>query len=306
MKINSKLVFYFIALFLFVIYLFSANYIFNVLIKTGQEAKLVKIDLPSETQIIKCNIEKIEKVNLKWKEEVYLQGWVSKIINPNKKRNTYLVLKSKTNTLIFEIKNDSLNRPDVSDYFHFDRSFSNRGFELIFPLYWLKEDIYNVGFVIINEIGKYYSGSNLQLIKKNGEISLIALETETRTILHQVSVNIEKPTKELNYSFDKVEKSGDSLILYGWSFFQGMDAESQKSYFLLKGNGNIHVFGVDLLRRKDVTRYFAKSGLNLDLSGFQANIPIKNLEKGNYQVGLYTVKGDQKGMVYDKFIEIGE
>jgi hypothetical protein len=318
MKINRKFAIYLFLLLFFSIYLLSANYIFNVLIRTDKESKLVDLILPPETQHVKFNIEQIKNVSLKWKEGLSIRGWVLKTKNPRVKRDAYLVLKSENSTLVFNVLNDSLPRPDIIEHFHFDKELRNKGFETVLPLYILKEDSYKIGFVLVDETGKYFSVSNLELRKISGDFNVVDLDAKPgskvaesvpapESLSHQVPLNIQKPTQEINYNFDSIHKSGKFLALRGWGFIDGLDTKALKKYILLKKNRKVVVFDVRLELRKDVTSHFNKTGLNLDSSGFQSIIPLGNMEEGSYQLGLYFSKGNQTGVVYtNRFFEIGK
>jgi len=173
MNINKKHVVYIFALLAFVTFLFSANYIFNILIKTGKEARLADISLPAETKNIKFNIDEIKREKLRWKEVVMIRGWVIKQENNYAERDVYLVLKSDKNTLVFKIKNeDIISRPDVSEYFHLAGGVHSHGFEIFIPAYRLKDDPYKIGFVIEDKSGKYYSVSG-RTLKRSGETFVI-------------------------------------------------------------------------------------------------------------------------------------
>ena len=306
-----KYVVYAFALLFFIIYLFSANYIFGVLIKTDKEATLANMSLPSDSHKLEFIIDEATTMKLKWKDVVFLRGWVFKQNVKENKRELYFVLKSNKSTLIFKIENDSIKRSDVSDYyntnyFNMDIRSHNHGFEGYIPIYWLKDTSYNIGFIIEDETGKYYSGSSRELKLVKGNASIVDSEegSEKKTMLDQVSIDIQKPTKEIAYHLDKVELSDSTLTIIGWGYLKGLDAKLLNSYVLLTKNENVHAFPIKVQMRTDVTKFYAATRLNLDSSGFQFNIPAENIVKGNYQLGLYINKGDQAGIVYDKLIKI--
>lgn len=309
MKVSKKIVIHSVLFLILIIYLCSSNYIFNVLIKTEKEASLSKISVPAETQNIKCNIEDIKIKTIKWKDVVFMSGWVFRNDVKEEKREVYLVLKSTTNTCVFKIVNGNISRPDIIKTFQMDGNVWNHGFSIYFPLYLLTENSYQVGFVIIDETGKYYSLTRMELKLLNGDVSITGYGSgiENEYIFHQKSLNIQKSTREISFNFDKIDKTDKYMTIFGWSFLKGMAATEFESYILLKKGGTVHVFSVKRETRKDVTVQFAKIGLNLDSSGFKAQIPTESLEKGSYQLGLYMVKGDQTGIVYsDKYVRLGQ
>ena len=308
MKLNKKFTVYVFALLIFVAYMFFADYIFNVLIEVKGEARLANICLPSETQNIKFAIDVEKHSKLKWKDALFMKGWVFKENVKEEERDVYLVLKSKNSTLVFAIEKDDIYRPDVTAGFKMVGGIHNHGFELSIPVYRLKEDTYKIGFVIEDETGKYYSTSNKALrISDGGAVLVDDVESGSESISHQVSLILQESSREISYYFDLVSMSDKHLTVKGWGFLKGMDTESLNTYILLKKNENVIVFDVGVQIRKDITKAFSDYGLNLDSSGFSSQISTENLDSGNYQLGLYIVKGDQSGIVYtNKNINIGK
>jgi hypothetical protein len=299
MKINKKSVIYAIAVIVIGTFLFSANYIFNDLIKTSKEARIADIRLPSETQIIKFNIGEVKKTKLMWKDALVIRGWVYKTNGNYAKREVCLVLKSDNDTIIYRIKNENLvSRPDVSAYFHSEGGVNSHGFELFLPLHRLKGNAYKIGFVIEDETGKYYSVSNDVLNISGESVSVIKVGPDPASLSFKTPLNFKKTTKEVTCYFDTVSNSGKYLTINGWGFLKGMDANAMQSYILLKKNENVIAFNVRIKMRKDVTRFFEKSKLNLDSCGFQAIISTETLEKGKYLLGMYICKGDQVGIIF--------
>jgi hypothetical protein len=306
MKISNKFVIYLFALLIFVIYLFSANYIFNILIIPEKEARLAGIGLPLQTNDIKFAIDKTEVTKLKWKDALFIKGWVFKENVSKEKRDIYLVLKSRHSILVFKIEKDDINRPDVSAGFHLEGGIHNHGFEAFIPLYRLKEDSYQIGFVVVDETGKHYSLFNKALWLSNDSAFTGDCEPEQGSISHRVALSLKGSAKKVSYCFDIVIRSGKYLTVRGWGFLNGMNTGSMRSYILLKKNKNVMVFDAELEIRKDITTAFGKYKLNLDSSGFLSCIPVGDLEKGKHQLGLYILKGDQAGTVWsDKYIDIG-
>ena len=94
MEKSKKHALYVFALLFFVAYLFSANYIFNVLIKTDHEARIARIILPSETNKIKFAIDAVYREKLKWKDALLIKGWAFRENTVKKDRELFLVLRS--------------------------------------------------------------------------------------------------------------------------------------------------------------------------------------------------------------------
>lgn len=283
--------------------IFSIFYYFKVVYKLEEEARLVELILPSETQNIKYAIDEVKIEKLKWKDALLIKGWVLKENVKSANRDVFMVFKGKDYTQVFKIEKDKIYRPDVSKALQLGGGINNHGFEVYIPLKLLKEKTYHLGFVIQDETGKYYTSFSSALIIADGTARL----DNSQPFSDQVSVSLKVPNVKINCNFETTSVSGNKLSISGWGYLQGLNSESLKSYILLKKNEKVTVFSVNVLIRKDVTNYFKESGLNLDSTGFLVQIPVENLEKGHYQVGLYIMKGDQTGMIYsDKYIDIGK
>ena len=309
MTVSKKMAKNIIAVLVFAVVLISGLYLYNVKMVSEEEAKLADIRIPMETRKVKSSFDVVERTKLRWKDAVTIRGWVCKVNVTQEKRDLYLVLKSKNNTYIYKIEKSSINRPDVTAALHLDSLINNHGFELTFPSKSVKGDSYRLGFVIEDETGKYYASANkILIIPADGDSALtVKSGTEPQTIAHQVVMSLNEPTRKINYFFDKVNQSADYITVTGWGFLEGLDAVSKHSYLLLKKDKNVTIYDVSLRMRADVTRAFSKEKLNLDSSGFMSSVPIENLEKGKYQLGLYITNGNQSGIVFSKkVIDIGK
>lgn len=286
---------------------FGLYYYFNMIKKGENESNLVEMNLPLETQNIKFAIEEVKMQKLKWNKVLSIKGWVFKENVKSGKRDVYFVFKSEKDTLIFKIEKNIINRPDVTEYFKMDGTVNNHGFELSVPLDLLTENIYQVGFILQDETGKYCTMSSEALRISEDDVKLSdEVDPDLKAGSSLVTIKLESSTRNVKSNFENINNFGNDLIISGWGFLEELNSDSLKSYILLKKNGIVTVFNVDIQIRKDVTAYYEKSGINLDSSGFLAHIRKENLTQGRYQVGLYIVRGKQKGTLYtDKYIDFG-
>ncbi len=294
---------------LFATYLVFADYIFQVLIKMSREARSVKRELPQETNNIKFHIDRVKNVILGWKDALTIRGWVFKENVKETHREVYLVLKSKTSTLIFDIEDDNRQRRDISYNYNIADEIDNHGFELRIPVYRLRKGPYKIGFIIEDKTGTYYtlSDTKLRIPRNTIQTKQISQRSLSEFISKQVSLDLKEPTKEVDYHFDEVNISEKHLIVSGWGFIKGMDTGSLKTYISLKKDENVIVYNVQVNKRKDITKRFKDFGRNLNLSGFSSQIPIENLDSGNYQLGLYLIKGDHIGIIYaDQHVNVSK
>ncbi|MCX6245741.1 MAG: hypothetical protein NTU98_13685 [Bacteroidetes bacterium] len=300
MKNKKRIIIYSGLALLFVIFLFSANYIFNVLIRVDKEAKLVTMSLPAETGKIRYGIDLVKTEKLKWKKALYVNGWVFEE-NVNKdKRDVFMVLKNKMETLVFQVENNNFSRPDVSKGYHLVTGVNSHGFDVYIPMFRLKSAYYKIGFVIDDETGRYFSMSENELRILKDSVSLKMVKTVYQPVSQQVALNFQNATDKVSHSFDIVETKGQFLTAIGWGFIQGLAGKGLKFYVLLKKGDKVIAYDTKVQYRPDITKGFNKYGLNLDSTGFLARIPLQTLENGHYQFGLYIVAGDKNGMIYSK------
>ena len=170
MKPNKKFTKIAVILLLLVAVLLTIYYFSDKIFRVKKETKLVEMNLPPETQdlIIGLELARLQK----GKDSVFITGWVLKKDVKEKKKDVYMVLKSNKSTLIFALGNSNLIRPDVKQYFHLDEGIDNHGFEMSFPLSLLKENTYQIGFVIEDKTGKYFAMSAKAVTISNGAVTL--------------------------------------------------------------------------------------------------------------------------------------
>jgi hypothetical protein len=308
MKSKKKIVKITVIVLFIIAIILTVYYFYNDIFKVEGEARLVKIDLPAATEDLKCSFDEVKKEKLEWKEAISIKGWVYKQNLKGSKRDLYLVLVSKNKNLIFKIEKNNINRPDVSNFFKMEEATHNYGFEINLPVYLLKENAYQIGFMLIKGMDKYYTLTSKALSISEGSVTLNNFHQELESSKSSsVSITLKVPTCKINCGFDNVTLSGNTLTISGWGFLQGLNTESLKSYILLKKNEKVAVFSVLVQPRNDVTIFYKTTGLNLDASGFLAQIATEGMEKGHYQVGLYIEKGNQTGLIYtDKYLDLGK
>ena len=98
---NKRGAIYLTGCLLLVAYLVYADYIFNVLVKTKEEARLINMHLPPDTRNIRYGGIEVKNTKLKWKNGLHISGWAFKRNVAESDREVYLVLKSKKNNTGF-------------------------------------------------------------------------------------------------------------------------------------------------------------------------------------------------------------
>ena len=303
MKANKKQVKIIVVVLFLIVVVLGGIYFFTRSDNEKPEASLIEMTLPGNTQNVMSNIEGVTIEKSMFKDVLHLNGWVFKQDTKDKIREVYLVLKSKQNTLVFDLEKDNLPRPDVTKHFQMIGGVDNHGFEGYIPMKLLVDTSYRAGFVIKDATGQYYSTSSKEIKISDGKVTLNNCQTGS----NQVSITFKPVTAKVKYYFEKLDLTDNSLTISGWSFFEGMNTDSLNTYIVLKNDKASKVFSVIVQPRKDVTSFFKSSGLNIDLCGFTTKIIGDELEKGHYEVCIYNVKANHVGLTYTgKFIDIGK
>lgn len=121
----------------------------------------------------------------------------------------------------------------------------------------------------------------------------------------QVSLQIHESGKAIKHYIDTYEDLSEGVNIIGWGYLDGLNTDDIKHYVVLKKSDKTIIYSSQNQLRKDVTTHFKDSGLDLDHSGFFAKVPKKGLQRGEYQVGLYIVKSDYRGVIYtDKYVTV--
>ena len=137
-------------------------------------------------------------------------------------------------------------------------------------------------FLIFTVVLLFMFGCNLTQTEKSSKVEVKLMESET----------------EVKYHIDGFVERDDMIVVRGWSFLEGFDTEEVQHYIVLKDNSDKMVFDAINLTRPDVTAYYESREINLDNSGFESRVLKDDLPKGEYNLGLYLVKGDETGLKY--------
>jgi len=307
MKGGRKRVAYIAVVIAFIAYLFSADHILNIMVKTKQEAKPADISLPPETKDIRYFIDDMKQVRLKWKEALSIRGWVFRENVKERDRDVFFVLMGNDDTLIFDIEKDRISRRDVTSYFRMGGDNHDHGFELALAAYRLKEKTYRIGFVIDDQTGRHYHMTHQSLVKTDGSWSVQGIMGSSLESLRsrRKTMALKEASRTATHHIDIFEDSAEMATIAGWGFLNGLDTKDIKHYLLFKNGDHIEIVSTIPQTREDVTAAFRDSKINLDKSGYLANVPKDLLPEGRYQIGLYIVKGEDQGMAFfDRYITI--
>ena len=293
------------------IYLFYGNGLELITSETGGEAPLVGLSLPEENGGIQFHIDKTMLQDVNGKQLLHLNGWVFRENAGSKRRKVYLVLKSEKENLVFKVHKNDLQRADVKAAYHLQGTNDRLGFEVLLPVTKFQESLYQIGFIVEDEIGKNYLLTRKLLKITNDSVTMTNADQPSEkakvSFSQAVDITLKKSTAEVACCFDQAEVKDSVIMLTGWGFLKGLDDKMLKTYVLLSQQEKVLIFSVMPRERKDVTRAFSQYQLRLDSTGFTARIPVTRLLPGSYRLGLYVLKGKDQGVIYTKkTLTVGE
>lgn len=99
------------------------------------------------------------------------------------------------------------------------------------------------------------------------------------------------------YASTKFEKSKNRLIVKN-AAFKSQRLQDSGIYILLSSNNRFYVFPTSRSRNTKRKELFLKQ--YYFASGFSAEIPFSELEKGNYKVGVIRQQGDETGILFQQ------
>lgn len=118
------------------------------------------------------------------------------------------------------------------------------------------------------------------------------------------TINLPGESKNVHFCIDSLTTDAQfALEINGWAFIKGKNTDNQGIFIVLHSEENDYVFNTMLRRRPALTKHFqAKYDQNLELAGFQAIIPIRLINNGEYRVGILVTKDDIKALSYSEEI----
>lgn len=303
-KIRKKYLIHILIIGLFIIYLSSANYIFNNIIVIEGESRKKNIKTSDAGSHITYNVEFMNEYIIKWKNIAHIRGWAFVNGQSANGNHVYLILESENKKYAYNTFTNT--RPSVTKVYGVGNNLDldNSGFYANIPIDAIKDDVYRINLYVKNNNGSYYTLGRDYLTKRNGMIYLGYVSKNNDFLQNHI---LECKANNIQAHLDSVKEKDDDMIeVFGWGYIEGVSADNNKTYvvFMSENKEKIYIFDTMLQTRKDVTEFFKNSGLNLDNSGFIANIQKNEIESGKYQIGIYIENGDKKALVYtDKTYE---
>jgi hypothetical protein len=123
----------------------------------------------------------------------------------------------------------------------------------------------------------------LQVIKGAANLSDVKLPIETNNI---------------KYYLERIDNRTEIIEIEGWAFLEHQNTDDSRIYVVLKSKAHIYVFDTIPRKRIDIVKGFSDLSLNLDYSGFMANIPAGKISNGEYIIGIYIGNEDTNALQY--------
>jgi hypothetical protein len=116
-----------------------------------------------------------------------------------------------------------------------------------------------------------------------------------------VHLQLPAETDNVHYDLEKLLVSNNALEIHGWAFMEGRSAESaenHQTFIVLASDKTSYIFDTSVVFSNPITEQYGGADLNLDWSGFTTTIPMREIEKGDYVIGLYISMGDITALQY--------
>jgi hypothetical protein len=160
---NKKAIYHILIFLLLIIYLLSANFLFDRFFTVDRESIIKNIDVPNSTQDIQYSFDIIKNDKSGWKELLTIQGWAFIEYQNAKNSSIYLVLDNKTTRYV--LTTSSMNRPDLTKFLHPESNLNNSGFEANIPKVLIDDKNYQLGIIIENQNVQKYTSTNYYCTK---------------------------------------------------------------------------------------------------------------------------------------------
>ena len=233
-------------------------------------------------------------------EELSILGWAFvPTLEDNSQREVQLIFMSEENGYSIELS--SVSRAEVVHVFS-DMFGENRtdfiGYEVEFSTANMKDGIYSAYFYCKeNDTDFGLVDGDKKFIKEGKSFSEYIFQSEEAENL--------VAQKDLVYSVvDKVSGSDSTLEIVGWGFIENMDCSQQTVYVKLDNGTESRTYTTEQKTRSDVAKSYKNE--QYAASGYRAEIPLKQLGAGSYQLELFVKNGDTIASAIKGTVQIAE
>lgn len=154
----KKYIFHFIALFILIVYLLSADLLFTQFFMVNGESRIVTTDLPAASKDIRYSIDHIYDDKIEWKDMITITGWGFIDNQSTENCSIFLVFSGNNSRYIF--KTSPTKRPDITNYFNHTfepkLNLDNSGFRASICKFLIENGDYKIGILIDNQTAQKY------------------------------------------------------------------------------------------------------------------------------------------------------
>lgn len=289
---RKKVAIHFLILSSFLLYvLFLAGPLFEHFEPKTETAELYDISLPDKTNNIMIGMDRVFIGH----NSIEPVGWAFVEGQSSVNSTTYIVLASEQHTYIY--KATPLTRVDVTWTFRdLDLDLDLSGFIATISVEQIRNGEYDIGIYITEGAIEALQYTDKAVIKDGGNVELTFRTSKL------VSIPLPEQSENITWgmdSFQEVMKRGETYKeITGWAFIKGQDSENSTIDIVLTSDRGTYIFDTAGVWRPDVTAYFEPLDLNLDSSGFIANIPLAEISNSVYSVGIRIKKDNIEALQY--------
>jgi hypothetical protein len=168
-KTIKKYIVHILIVIFLILYLVSADTLFETIIPVKDESRSVSFSIPDESSNITYIIDSQNTLNLEWKSAIAITGWA--FINDQDVAVTkkYIFFESANSTYVFETL--PISRPDVTDAFkNYNRNLTSSGFTANIPIYQINEGRYQIGIILKTNTTTYAIRTNHYYVKPEKDL----------------------------------------------------------------------------------------------------------------------------------------
>jgi hypothetical protein len=260
-----------------ILYLFSADAIFDTIIPVTDESRIQDLSIPNETHDMTYFIDSVHAVKLEWKDVISIQGWSFNDERDYANPEIFVLLDSGKSSKSFNTF--IVKRPDVTNRFNkSNNGLDNSGFIANIPIYHLSEGRNRIVLILRNTHGSSLVRTNHYITKINDCIF--------PDFLSEIQeFDLTKKPRNISFRIDEI-KIKSTIMIKGWAFISDQDDSGSEKYLLLESENSSYIFDTITARRPDVTAAYKNLNRNLNESGLYGNILINSINDGRYRIGI--------------------
>lgn len=198
---------------------------------------------------------------------------------------------------------EKIDRPDVAKGFG-NQQYTLSGYRTKISLEDLVAGTYQLGLLVKN--GDTIAGTikGTVQIDEDGDVSYTTAKDIIKTFESEKVENLIAQEDLVYSSVDLVSNNNTMLEIVGWGFIENMDCSQQTVYVKLNGGTGSGTYTTEQKIRSDVAEGYKNE--QYAASGYSAEIPLKQLGAGSYQLELFVKNGDTIASAIKGTVRIAE